>query len=115
MNRVKTSTLVPFQLPDWIRYDENTTNFVLFLQSYYEWLEQNQNVLDLEGNILDFFDVDKTTDQFLEYFINDFLQYFPKDSLISKSTAIKAAKELYSSKGTPSSYKFLYISIKIRI
>lgn len=108
MNRVKTSTLVPFQLPDWIRYDENTTNFVLFLQSYYEWLEQNQNVLDLEGNILDFFDVDKTTDQFLEYFINDFLQYFPKDSLISKSTAIKAAKELYSSKGTPSSYKFLF-------
>ena len=59
-------------------------------------------------NLLSYKDIDETTDEFIDYFVNEFLQYFPKDSLISKSTAIKASKELYSAKGTPASYDFLF-------
>ena len=107
------STLLPSQLPEYIRSDPSYSNFIIFLQAYYEWMEQNSdvnntNVLYNSKNLLDYNDIDTTTDEFLKYYINDFLQYFPKDSLISERLAIKTAKELYRSKGTPASYQFLF-------
>ena len=108
MDIVKTSLLVPSQLPEYIRDDESYSNFELFLKSYYEWLETEGNVLDYGKNILNYQDVDLTSNNFLQYYVNDFLQYFPENSLISQETAIKAAKELYQSKGTPAAYRFLF-------
>jgi len=104
----KTSLLIPSQLPEFIRDDPAYANFVLFLQSYYEWLEQNDNVTDRTKNILNYKDVDKTTSEFLDYYTNDFLSYFPPEILADKQKLIKLVKELYQSKGTPSSYKFLF-------
>ena len=95
MDIVKTSLLVPSQLPEYIRDDETYANFELFLKSYYEWMEQANNVLGYSKNILNYQDVDATSNTFLSYYVNDFLQYFPENSLISQETAIKAAKELY--------------------
>lgn len=105
---VKTSSLIPSQLPEYIREDPNYENFVTFLQSYYEWLEQQDNVLDKSKNILNYKDVDRTSDEFINYYINNFLQNFPEDILIDKSKAVKLAKELYQSKGSPSSFKLLF-------
>jgi hypothetical protein len=48
----KTSLLIPSQLPEFVRDDPAYANFVLFLQAYYEWLEQNNNVEDRTKNIL---------------------------------------------------------------
>lgn len=104
----KTSLLLPFQLPEYIRDDASYEKFVLFLQAYYEWMEQTGNPLDAAKNILNYNDIDKTTSDFLNYFQNDFLPYFPKDILVDKEKVIKIAKELYQSKGTPASYKFLF-------
>jgi len=104
----KTSLLVPFQLPKFISEDPNYANFVLFIQAYYEWLEEQNNTLDFSKNLLNYMDVDTTTDQFLQYYINDFMSYFPQDILADKRKAIKIAKQLYQSKGTPASYKFLF-------
>ena len=104
----KTSLLIPSQLPEFVRDDPNYANFVLFLQAYYEWMEQNENLTDRTKNILNYKDVDKTSEQFLEYFKSDFLSYFPKEILADERKVIKIAKELYQSKGTPSSYKFLF-------
>ena len=104
----KTSLLIPSQLPAFISEDPAYANFVLFLQAYYEWMESNNQVLDRAENLLNYKDIDSTSDQFIDYFINDFLQYFPQDALISKATAVKVAKELYQSKGTPASYQFLF-------
>jgi len=104
----KTSLLIPSQLPEFIRDDPAYANFVLFLQSYYEWLEQNDNVTDRTKNILNYKDIDKTSTEFLDYFYNDFLSYFPPEILADKQKLIKLARELYQSKGTPSSYKFLF-------
>ena len=44
---IKTSLLIPSQLPDYIRDDKNYNSFVDFLTAYYEWLESNDppNVL----------------------------------------------------------------------
>lgn len=104
----KTSLLVPFQLPKFISEDPNYANFVLFVQAYYEWLEVQNNTLDFSKNLLNYMDVDTTTEQFLQYYVNDFMSYFPQDILADKAKAIKIAKQLYQSKGTPASYKFLF-------
>ena len=104
----KTSLLIPSQLPEFVRDEPSYANFVLFLQAYYEWLEENGNVTDRTKNLLDYKDVDKTTSEFLDYFTNDFLSYFPKEILADKKKVIKIAKELYQSKGTPASYQFLF-------
>lgn len=104
----KTSLLVPFQIPEFIRDNPEYSTFVLFLKSYYEWMEQNGNVTDRTKNLLNYVDVDKTSTEFMDYFTNDFLPNFPKETLVDKQTAIKFAKELYKSKGTPDSYRFLF-------
>lgn len=107
-NNIKTSLLVSSQLPEYIRDDPAYDNFKLFLQAYYEWLELSGNPLDRTKNILNYKDIDRTTDEFLNYFTNDFLQYFPEDILIDKRKAVKLARELYQTKGTLSSYKLLF-------
>lgn len=104
----KTSILIPSQLPGFIREDVDYSKFVSFIQAYYEWMEQTGQVLDVSKNLLEYSDIDETTEEFLEYFVKDFLPSFPKDALIDKRKAIKIAKELYGSKGIPASYEFLF-------
>jgi hypothetical protein len=121
LSNQKTSLQVPFQLPAYIRDDPNYANFVLFLQAYYEWLEQQDNVTDVSKNLLNYKDIDSlesanvalsgssaVVEQFIDYFENDFLSYFPTNILANQTEVIKLAKQLYQSKGTPASYKFLF-------
>jgi hypothetical protein len=104
----KTSLLIPNQLPEFIRENPDYEKFVLFLQAYYEWMEETGNVTDRSKNILNYIDIDRTSNEFLDYFYNDFLSYFPVDVLTDKKIVTKIAKELYKTKGTPASYKFLF-------
>jgi hypothetical protein len=121
LSNQKTSLQIPFQLPAYIRDDPNYANFVLFLQAYYEWLEKQDNVTDVSKNLLNYKDIDaleqanvslhgtsSVVNQFIEYFQNDFLSNFPKEILANQTEVIKLAKQLYQSKGTPASYKFLF-------
>jgi hypothetical protein len=107
-NDQKTSLLVNSQLPEFVRDNPDYANFNLFLTAYYEWMEENGKVTERSKNLLNYKDIDKTTDEFLEYFTNDFLPNFPKDILIDEQKAVKIARELYQTKGTPASYKFLF-------
>ncbi len=107
-DNTKTSLLIPYQLPAYIRDDPAYGNFVLFLQAYYEWMEREGQVTNRSKNILNYTDIDNTTTEFIDYFINDFLPFFPKDILIDKARAVKYAKQFYQAKGTPASYKFLF-------
>ena len=104
----KTSLLAPFQLPEFVRDNPDYSNFSLFLEAYYEWLEQQGNVTDRAKNLKNYMDVDSTTSEFMDYYTNTFLPYFPNDVLIDKTKALKFAKQLYQSKGTPASYQFLF-------
>ena len=104
----KTSLLIPSQLPAYIRENPDYDNFVSFFQAYYEWMETDGQVLDRAQNLLNYKDIDRTTNDFIDYYINEFLKYFPQDALISKQTAVKVAKQLYGAKGTPASYQFLF-------
>ena len=118
----KTSLLIKSQLPEFIRDNPNYSTFVTFVQAYYEWLESsntantlsttansyNQGVTYGSKNILTYSDIDTTLDDFVTYYTNEFLPYFPEDALISKQQAVKVARQLYQSKGTPASYNFLF-------
>jgi len=104
----KTSLLIDSQLPEFVRDNPDYKNFRLFLQAYYEWMEEEGKVTNRTKNLISYSDVDQTTDEFLQYFTNDFLPYFPQDVLIDKQKAIKVARQLYQTKGTPASYQFLF-------
>ena len=58
--------------------------------------------------LLEYRDIDSTTEKFVDHFVNEFLPYFPSDSLVSKEKAIKVARQIYRSKGTPASYELLF-------
>jgi hypothetical protein len=103
-----TSILISSQLPGFVRDNPDYANFVLFLQAYYEWMEQNGGVTDGSKNLLNYDDIDTTTAQFIDYYTNEFLPYFPQGALVNKTLAVKAAKQLYQTKGTPASYEFLF-------
>jgi len=107
-NNQKTSLLIPQQLPAFIREDSSYANFLAFLEAYYEWLEQTNNVTDRSKNILNYADIDNTTEEFINYFTEEYLSYFPQEILANKPAVIKIAKQLYQSKGTTASYKFLF-------
>lgn len=115
----KTSIKVAQQLPEFVRSDENYQTFVAFLQAYYEWMEQQNIGANTQGVIygtqnllnyadIDFVDTGDTYNKFIDYYLNDFLPNFPRDALTDKAKLIKIAKTLYTSKGTPASYQFLF-------
>ncbi len=104
----KTSLLIPSQLPEFVRDDPAYANFVLFLKAYYEWMETTGQVTDRSKNILNYVDIDKTSAEFLDYFYNEFLPYFPQEILADKVKVAKVARQLYQSKGTQASFKFLF-------
>jgi hypothetical protein len=104
----KTSVLIKSQIPEFIRDNPDYDNFVLFLEAYYEWLEQTNNVLDYSKNILTYKDIDNTTDEFLNYFYKEFLSYFPDEILVDKEKAIRLARDLYQTKGTTASFRLFF-------
>ena len=87
-----TSGLLQNQFPEFIV--ENNPNFVAFVNAYYQWLEDSNTgaVLYQTRNLLSYKDVDETTDQFIQYFINDFLPYFPQEIAADERKLLKAAK-----------------------
>jgi len=118
----KISTLVAQQLPEFIRDDSNYDKFMSFVEAYYEWLElantsnsqivtantEYQGVTYATKNLQAYDDIDTTLDGFVDYYINDFLPNFPQDALSDRTKVLKIAKQLFTTKGTPASYKLLF-------
>lgn len=109
----KTSTLVPSQLPEFIRQEYPT--FVRFLEAYYEFLENklgnNKNdALAASKKMYSAFDLDDpfAIQEFEEYFFNNFLPLFPRETTASKSLLVKNAIPLYLSKGNEKSVRYFF-------
>jgi hypothetical protein len=102
------STFVESQLPGFVR--DNDPNFTQFLKSYYEWLENSNNsaVVAQSKALLSYKDIDETTDQFIQYYINDFLPFFPNETALDERKLIKAARSFYQKKGSVESVQFLF-------
>jgi hypothetical protein len=109
-NILKTS--VESQLPEFIQVDH--PGFVAFMEAYFEWLEGEYSEFS-PLSIKNANDVDDSLDLFADYFRSQYLKNFPKNlandietGSVDQKTLIKKIKDFYRSKGTESSYRFLF-------
>jgi hypothetical protein len=106
MTDILVSSIVKNQIPDFIR-GENP-KFILFLEKYYEWLEQSNNAIGQTKNLDDSKDLDLVNEFYLNEIVKEFLPNFPQEILLDKSKFLKHIGEYYRAKGTPESVKFLF-------
>ena len=77
MQNILTSTLVKSQLPNFINGDEYS-QFNLFIQKYFEWLEQSSGRVHYEIEALkDSIDIDSANLAYLDRLKTDLAPYFP--------------------------------------
>lgn len=106
------STFSDSQVPGFIR--DGSPQFAAFVKAYFEWMEtQNlgpntSSVIYNAKQLLNYKDLDTTTDGFIKYFVNDFLPYFPSEVALDERKLIKVAREFYQRKGSIESIQFLF-------
>ena len=101
----KISHTISSQVPFFVRNDH--PNFVTFLEKYYEYLEQNDKVVNRIKNVQTYQNVDLTESQYSELLYNTFLKYIPKNILADKTLILKHIKDFYRAKGTEKATRFL--------
>ena len=104
----RISVLVEGQLPDFVKQDHAT--FVAFLEAYYEYLEQTGNPYEIIGNLRNYFNIDKTVDDFLQYFKTQFGKDVPEAVFANanKPSVLKHLRDFYRAKGSEKSFQFLF-------
>jgi hypothetical protein len=100
----KISSLISSQVPFFVRNDH--PNFVLFLEKYFEYLEQDGKVVQVaKDNIPVIRNVDLTS--YEENLYSEFLKLIPENVAVDKNLLLKNIKDFYRSKGTENSIRFL--------
>ena len=102
----KTSLLIEQQFPDFVK-DEGP-NLIAFLKAYYEWMEQDGQVVERSQNLADYRDVDNTLDQFIQYFQSEIADQIPRTIATNKRELLKHIKDLYRAKGTEKAWQLLF-------
>ena len=100
------SPLIERQFPSF--YREEGQNFIEFVKTYYEFLEQSGNVIEASRSLLEYGDVDETKEEFLKYFKNKYINSLPENVLTDKRLLIKHVADLYNSKGSERGYRLLF-------
>jgi len=101
----KISHLVSSQLPFFVRNDHG--NFTAFLEAYYEFLEQDDEVVNRIKNVQTYYDIDRTIDEFTDDLYATFTKLIPEDILADRKLLLKHVKDFYRAKGTEKSVRFL--------
>ena len=102
----KISTIVDQQFPFFVRDDG--PNLVAFLKAYYEWTEQANNAIEVSKNLINYQDIDKTYEKYLEFFHREIMDDIPRDVLANRNKLAKHIKDLYRSRGSQLSYQLLF-------
>ena len=100
------SNFIVNQFPQF--YKEDGENFILFMKSYYEWMEQSGNPIYESRTLLDYRDIDNTIEEFLEFFQKKYLYGIPFNVISNKRFLLKHILDVYRSKGTIQCYKLLF-------
>lgn len=100
------SPFVKSQFPEF--YQEEGPLFVLFTKEYFKFLESSGETFDKSRNLLNYKDIDLTVDEFLIHFKEKYLSGVSLDSYSSKRKLIKAAQDIFRSKGTDRSIDLLF-------
>jgi hypothetical protein len=104
----RVSVKVDGQLPDFVTRDHPT--FIAFMEAYYEYMEQQGKPYEIIGNLNNYANIGKTTDEFLKYFKNQFAIDIPElaFSIANKPMALKRLRDFYRAKGSEKSFKFFF-------
>ena len=104
----RISVRVEGQLPDFVKQDHPT--FIAFLEAYYEYMEQIGKPYEILGNLQNYFNIDKTVDDFLQYFKTQFGKDVPEAIFANanKPHIIKRLRDFYRAKGSEKSFQFLF-------
>lgn len=106
MQQDKISAILQYQLPDFVREDHEL--FVAFVKAYYEWMEEEGNVMYFLERFYDNQDVDLADEEYVDQFVAELAVTFPKNKLISTPQLLKIIKEFYIAKGSEQSFRFLF-------
>ena len=94
MQNILASTLVKSQLPNFIAGDEYS-QFNLFIQKYFEWLEQSSGRVHYEIEALkDSIDIDSANLAYLNRLKTDLAPYFPSTIISNKTLSGPAPQKV---------------------
>ena len=104
----RISVRVEGQLPQFVKEDHTT--FVAFLEAYYEYMEQEGKPYEVIGNLNIYANLDKTTDEFLNYFKKQFGENIPEAIFTNanKPFVLKHLRDFYRTKGSEKAFQFLF-------
>lgn len=106
MTPQQISYLVESQFPSF--YKTEGPNFIAFLEAYYEWLESDDQAVGRARNLLGYFDVDRSVNEFVSSFKSKYLTNFPYLAETDQRTFVKRATEIYRSKGSQRAIELLF-------
>ena len=89
-------------------YKEEGPLFIAFVKAYFEWLESENQVIYDSRRLLEYRDIDKTVDVFINNFKKKYMFPIPEDIAGDKVLLQKHIKEVYGSKGTERGLKLLF-------
>lgn len=101
----KVSNHISSQVPFFVRNDH--PQFVAFLESYFQYLEQENKAVETAASLKNQIDIDQTKSINEEHFYDTFLKLVPKESIVDKKLLLKNVKDFYRSRGTEKSIRFL--------
>jgi hypothetical protein len=102
----KISSQIDSQFPGFIR--EEGPQFVAFMKAYFEYMEQSGNPISATRSLPNYQDIDRTVDNFVEYFRKEFMINIPSDALADKRLLVKHIRQFYRTRGSQESYRFLF-------
>ena len=100
------SELIPDQLPGFVR--DEYDNFIVFLKAYYEFLEQDNKAQEVLENLHKYSDIDETAEELVEKFFKTYAYDISFSEISDSRLFLKNIRELYSKKGTETSYRILF-------
>ena len=100
------SNFISEQFPE--IYQSEAKPFVAFVTEYFKFLESNNETINVNRLLSQNRDIDNTVDDFLIHFKNTYLQNLPLNTKVDTKFLVKHIKDLYTSKGSPRSFKLLF-------
>lgn len=89
-------------------YDTEGPVFIEFVKAYYQWMESQGNIINQARSLTDYRDIDRTSQQFVKYFKDKYLDSIPSTIKADQRLLIKHILDLYRSKGSDRSYALLF-------
>lgn len=89
-------------------YREEGPVLIEFIKTYFEWLEETNNITHKARRLFDYRDIDSTLDTYIDYFKNKYAKDIPSDIKADKRLFIKNIQDLYRSKGSERSFEIFF-------